>query len=526
MKHAKKLASLLLALVMVLGLATTAFAAGNDGSITISNATVGETYDVYKVFDLTYVEDAVAYSYTKTGENDALYTALTSGASPFTLTPTTTENVYNVSLKEGKTAAEVSAFLKANEANLTKTAGPVEATTNEVKFANLPYGYYYITSSLGSVVTIDSAKKDVTVIDKNQKPGWDPEDPENPDESGETGKFVAAATTNDQGQTVAGDYGKTSTAAINDTAYFKINAFAPKYAGDKLVATYKFVDTLAAGFTYNKDLTVKLGETTLNAGTDYTVSVEGQTITVVVNAGTIASYPVEAHLSITYSAKVDAEAVYDNTNTAKMSWTVYPNNTDGDPDPGKPPYDPNDPQNPSTDPKDPKNPGESKTDTYVFGFKVQKYKESVADANKLTGAKFKLYDAATGGKEIPVVKLSDGVYRVAVAGETGVVIEAGAAQIFGLDAKTYYLEETEAPAGYNILTARVPVEIKADTETEDNVDNNGILNSTIDVINNAGALLPSTGGMGTTLFYVIGGLLVVCAAVLLVTRKRMRRTER
>ena len=157
----------------------------------------------------------------------------------------------------------------------------------------------------------------------------------------------------------------------------------------------------------------------------------------------------------------------------------------------------------------------------MFGFNVQKYKESVADANKLTGAKFKLYDAATDGNEIPVVKVSDGVYRVAVAGETGVEIEAGAAQIFGLDEKTYYLEETVAPAGYNILTERVAVAIVADTVNAD-----GILNSKINVINNAGALLPSTGGMGTTLFYVIGGLLVVCAAVLLVTRKRMRRAER
>lgn len=519
MKHAKKLASLLLALVMVLGLATTAFAAGNDGTITISNATVGETYAVYKVFDLTYEGDAVAYSYTKTGESNALYTALTSETSPFTLTTvTTTDNVYSVSLKAGKTAADVSKFLTDNKTLLTQTGDTKTANSATVTFENLPYGYYYITSSVGTVVTIDSAKKDVTVIDKNQTPGWDPKDPQKPDESGEQGKFVAAAEN--------GTYGKTSTAAIGDTAYFKINAFAPKYAGDKLVATYKFVDTLTDGFTYNKDLKVMLGGTGLTKDTDYTVSVNGQTITVVVNAGTIASYPVEAHLSITYSATVDKDAVYDNTNTVDMSWTVYPNKDNGDPDPDQPPYDPNDPENPSEDPKDPENPGESKTDTYVFGFNVQKYKKSVADANKLTGAKFKLYDAATGGKEIPVVMVSTGVYRVAVAGETGVEIEAGAAQIFGLDAKTYYLEETEAPAGYNILTARVPVEIKADTKTEDNVDNNGILNSKINVINNAGALLPSTGGMGTTLFYVIGGLLVACAAVLLVVKKRMGRAAR
>ena len=521
MKHVKKLASLLLALVMILSLATTAFAAGNDGSITISNATVGETYAVYKVFDLTYVGDAVAYSYAKTSDTDALYTALTGDTSPFTLTATTTEDVYNVSLKDGKTAADVSEFLKNNEEKLTKTAGPVEATTNEVKFENLPYGYYYITSSLGTVVTIDSAKKDVTVIDKNQEPGWDPEDPENPDDTGEQGKFVATS--------ADGDFAKTSTAAINDTAYFKINAYAPKYAGDKQVATYKFVDTLVDGFTYNNDLTVKQGETTLNAGTDYTVSVEGQTITVVVNAGTITNYPVEAHLSITYSATVDEDAVYDNTNTVDMSWTVYPNDpttgkpdTDNDPDdPTDDPYDPNDPQNPSEDPKDPENPDPSKTDTYVFGFNVQKYKEAATEGNELTDAKFKLYASADGDDEILVVMVSTGVYRVAVEGETGVEIEAGAAKIFGLDAKTYYLEETVAPAGYNILTERVPVPI-----TDGNVDDNGILKSTIDVINNAGALLPSTGGMGTTLFYVIGGLLVTGAVVLLVAKKRMSQAER
>lgn len=525
MKHVKKLASLLLALGMVLGLATTAFAAGNDGSITISNATVGETYAVYKVFDLTYTNDAVAYSYTKTGVTDALYPALTDESSPFTLTATTTENDYNVSLKDGKNAAVVSKFLTDNKDLLTQTGETQTAASSEVKFENLPYGYYYITSSLGTVVTIDSAKKDVTVIDKNQTPGWDPEDPSNPDESGEQGKFVATA--------ADGTYGKTSTAAIGDTAYFKINAYAPKYAGDKLVAAYTFTDTLADGFTYNDDLKVTLGDAELTKDTDYTVSVsaDGQTITIVVNAGSIDNYPVEAHLSITYSATVDEDAVYDNANTVSMNWTVYPNDGNGDPDPDQPPYDPNDPTDPNypgEDPKDPENPGNSQTDTYVFGFNIQKYKESAEAGNELTGAKFKLYDAATDGNEIPVVKVPDGVYRVASVEETSAEdfvsaeIEAGTARIFGLDAKTYYLEETVAPDGYNILTERQEVTISS----EANDHTTGIQNDTTAVINNAGTLLPSTGGMGTTLFYVIGGLLVVAAAVLLITKKRMSQAER
>lgn len=518
MNTTKKLVSILLTLVMLLSLTATAFATGtgSDGSITISNATVGAKYAIYKVFDLTYSDDGVAYSYTKTGESDALYAALTGEGSPFTLTPTTTTDVYNVSLKAEKTAADVSAFLKTNADNLTQVGDTKEAENATVTFDGLDYGYYYITSSLGAVVTVNSTTPNVTVIDKNQAPGWDPEDPEKPDESGETGKFVANAET--------GTYGKTSTAAINDTAYFKINAYAPKYAGDKLVSTYVFTDTLADGFTFKNDIAVKLGENALASDTDYSVNVDGQKITVTVNAGTIADYPVEAHLSITYSADVDTDAVYDNTNTVSMSWTVYPNDDDGKPDKDKEPYDPNDPNNPDKDPEDPDKPGDSDTDTYVFGFMLQKYKESAAAGNELTGAKFKLYADATGGTAIELVKVSDGVYRVAGTNEQGTTteIEAGFAQIFGLDAKTYYLEETVAPAGYNILTERVAVAISSDAEYH----TNGIMNDTNNIINNAGTLLPSTGGMGTTLFYVLGSLLAVCAVVLLIAKRRMTRAER
>lgn len=524
MKKIKKLASFLLALGMIFALSATAFAV-DDGSITINNATVGASYSVYKVFDLTYSDanGTVAYSYTSTGTGDALYDALADDASPFTLAATTTENVYAVSLKEGKTATDVSTFLKNNESLLAQTAEKTAASTTVV-FDNLPYGYYYITSSLGTVVTIDSAMPNATVIDKNQKPGWDPEDPENPDESGNTGKFVA--------EDANGPYDKTSTAAIGDTAYFKINAYAPKYAGDKLVDTYTFTDTLDAGFTFNNDLKVTMNGTELTQDTDYTVTPDNaaNTITVVVKAGTIANYPTDAHLSITYSAKVDKDAVYDNTNTVSMSWKVYPNDSNGDPDKNKDPYDPNNPDDPNypkdpddptqpapKDPNDPSNPSESQTDTYTFGFNIQKYKEEAKEGNELTGAKFKLYDAETGGNEIAVVKNDDGTYRVAEAGETGVEIEAGSATIKGLDATTYYLEETVAPDGYNKLDSRVAVAISsADSDHGD-----GIQNKTTDVVNKSGSLLPSTGGIGTTIFYVLGGVLVVGAGVLLIVRKRM-----
>ena len=106
------------------------------------------------------------------------------------------------------------------------------------------------------------------------------------------------------------------------------------------------------------------------------------------------------------------------------------------------------------------------------------------------------------------------------ATNTIVTLETGKINIKGLDKKTYYLEETKAPGGYNKLKQRVQVNLtngslKADA---DNTFNNGV-----QVENKSGTTLPSTGGMGTTLFYVVGGLLMVCAVVLLVTKKRMEK---
>ena len=129
--------------------------------------------------------------------------------------------------------------------------------------------------------------------------------------------------------------------------------------------------------------------------------------------------------------------------------------------------------------------------------------------NPLAGAKFKLYvldgAAETGYKEIPVVKNADGTYRPAVGTETGVEIEAGTATVKGLDPElTYYVKETEAPAGYVMIE-----------------DYKVVANGEVTVVNVKGDELPETGGMGTTLFYTLGGMMVAAAAVLLVTKKRM-----
>lgn len=147
----------------------------------------------------------------------------------------------------------------------------------------------------------------------------------------------------------------------------------------------------------------------------------------------------------------------------------------------------------------------------------------------LNGAKFKLYETKTSDTALRFVKNADGSYRVALDTENGenvtdTIVVNGKVHISGLDKVNYWLDETLAPDGYNKLTERQEVKLSegsqnATLETGATTWAEG--NGGVVVENNAGTVLPSTGGMGTTLFYVIGGGLMVAAVVLLVTKKRM-----
>jgi len=171
-----------------------------------------------------------------------------------------------------------------------------------------------------------------------------------------------------------------------------------------------------------------------------------------------------------------------------------------------------------------------KAEVTTYKFEFVKTKETTGEDKYpiLDGAEFKLYTHPTGGVEIKVVKEAEGIYRVATEGETGVVITTkdGKATIKGLSAGTYYLEETNAPDGYNELSGREVVVIgdanktlvgviDSDIYTKDDADTH--------IINKTGAVLPETGGFGTTMFILIGGGLMLCTGILLVTKKRMEK---
>lgn len=456
MKNMKKILALLLATVMVMAMsisvmAQTVTVGEGDGSITIMNAAQGEEYAIYKLFDATQSAAGISY---KVPEGKAIE----ADNAWFTV-----DAAGNVLTKEGAdiTSEEFKTWAVGFG---TQVGTTVKAEDNTVKFDKIPYGYYYVASSLGALLTVNSTYPDGEVIDKNDT------EPVIPGDGAK--KIVKSDNTT----------ADTDTAKIGDTVNFRIAFKATNYeTKDKVtkqITQYTITDTPDALDIDSDSVVIKVGDKTLVKDTDYTLTGK---MTIVIkwadeNGKTIYDSP--SDVEITYSAKVLKEAA---DGDAANSATITYNDKDV---PG----------------------GDTTVKNYSFTLK-----KVDGEGNKLDGAKFRLYDAKTAGTEIAVVKDGD-AYRVAVEGETGVEIEAGEVVIKGLKGNTsYFLEETKAPEGYNILTERQEVKLGED-------------NSTVaSVTNNAGAQLPSTGGIGTTMFYIVGSVLVIGAAVVLISRRRMAR---
>lgn len=514
MKTMKKLISLLLALAMVMALGVVTASAASDGSVTVRNAISDEKYNIYKVFDLTYsgtdqeVPDTgttpssfagkVAYTYQKDTSSieDKLYTALTAVGSPFTLTETATtatDNVYTVTLKTGKTEQDIATFLSSNQSNL-KSAGDqkIADNTKEVKWENLPYGYYYITSSVGATVTIDSTLKDVVVEDKNSLPKHE--------------KKEAVGTK----PSAANGYDKDAVdVQVGDTIWYQVEVTIGKGTDKDIIIS----DTMSNGLTLQTGIEVFNGDSTtpLTVETEYTLNTnpgDGKTFILTLKADYVKTLSENDKIYIRYSAIVNEKAVTDTdatveTNKSSLKYSEQPEVTD-----------------------------EVTATTYKFQLnKVD------GDGAALLGATFELYrGAAAGGDKVSFVTVSSGetdtaVIRVATASDTDTSTEIKLTAdglnktkviIEGLGKESYTLREVTPPAGYN---AAGDVEISGSlvkidgsiTEASGETAASGV----VTVTNQSGDELPSTGGIGTTIFYVVGSILLVGAGILLVTRKRM-----
>ncbi|MBE6541124.1 MAG: LPXTG cell wall anchor domain-containing protein [Ruminococcaceae bacterium] len=592
----KKFLSLIMAIALVLSLCITVSAdeettnpPANTGSITITNATIDQTYKVYKIFSASYDDTtssnkAVSYII----DEDCPYADILLGKTAPLPSGKKLSDYFNyventgaVTKKDATVDSELIAYLtEVVDQDTTKFEAEIKATESKITFTGLDYGYYLITSTLGTVVTINSTTPSVSVIDKNQKPAVGFE------------KLIQTGT-DDNGNPTWDTY---NTASVGEKVTYKITFKATNYDGSALIKYYSIHDTF--GTAIYPDFTsieLTVGGETLDKGyylchmapgtstghkseakigtwdgesndaewylvqvsdTEFRISipwldghsleaVTGSTITThkLNFATTTSKFTSPIDVTLTYDAVIEANAdigggaTTNLINTARVSWVTEHDNTFA---------------------------SYSQVYTNVYGLGL--IKEDGSTHANLAGAEFKLYKDQSCTDDINVIPTGiEGVYIVdsTVAHDginhdtvqdsrtyygfdegataTNLVVSQvnGRLVILGLKEGTYYLKETKAPDGYNSLAHPVSIEVSAantagfsifadasgevaDIQQEDGVHTEHIYRvASLTVENSQGVELPSTGGTGTMLLITIGSIVAMAFAVLLITHKKM-----
>jgi len=632
MKRIKRLASLMLALVMAMAMTVTAFAAdNNEHTITVTQNAADKTehtYDAYQIFagDLAEKEGKMVLSniiWGKGVNGDALLAALQADET-FNVVGENKTNAF-ADCKEAADVAKVlsgeafassdvststltDAFARVAENNLTDVVAGTATGTGNVEITVTGSGYYLVKDQNGTVDTANGAYTrfmlevvgDATATVKSEVP------------SGDKKVYIDDVTTGDA-----------NNASIGSHVSYEITSKVPNHVGYNY---YYFImnDTLSEGLTFDgpDSVAVKVGDTVLVQGTDYYVYTENVAPkTFRLAFADIMKYDVGADIVVTYSATINDKAVIGTTGNPNTWNLQYSNNPDDTFD-GERPDDQNKPGLPLDETNEAlgQTPDE-KTLTYVTELDITKYANEVLEANLLAGAEFTLtgtskqvvlntvdyYEASENGTyyllldgtytetaptgteyvEIGVgtaetttgyIKNADGEYVIPTDtgdynGATLYKLVKGTADKYadvntkytkktatettyvdadvsiemttGADGKIYFkdlgageyiLTETVTPAGFNTLEPiKITISFTPPASVTDGTEkctwkvtaegltftDNGSGVFATDIVNKSGSLLPSTGGIGTTIFYVVGGILVVAAGILLVTKKRM-----
>lgn len=628
MKRIKRIASLLLALVMVIAMALPVMAAdNNEHKITVSQNTADKTehtYEAYQIFkgDLAEKDGKKVLSNIEWGagvNGDALLTALKTDEElkDAFASCTTAAQVAEVLGGEafGSSNVQISTltdnFARVAENNLTTTVAGFAKGTGNVEITVTGSGYYLVKDQNGTVDTANGAYTrfmlevvgDAAATVKSDVP------------SGDKKVYIDDETTGDA-----------NNASIGSHVSYEITSKVPNHVGYNY---YYFImnDTLSEGLTFDgvKSVAVKVGDKVLVQGTDYYVYTgdDAAPKTFRLAFADIMKYTVGADIVVTYSATVNDKAVIGTTgnpNTWNLQYSNNPDDTfdgerpDGENTPGLPADEENEALGQTPD---------EKTLTYVTELDITKYANSVAEDHLLAGAEFTLtgtskqvvlntvdyYEASENGTyyllldgtytetaptgteyvEIGVgtkdtttgyIKNDAGEYVVptdksAYVGATLYKLVKGTAEKYAdvntkyekktatettyvdadvsiemttgedgkisfkdLGAGTYTLTETVTPEGFNtlepidiVISFRGPEVVNTGDEpgfwamtwNGESIEGGETGIFAQDVINNSGSLLPSTGGIGTTIFYVVGAILVIGAGVMLVVKKRMSR---
>lgn len=499
-KAIKKLLAALLAVAMLCAMAVPAFAASssNDGKITINNAVSGQTYTIYRILELEYDQTNNAYRYTAVAAWNAFINTRSSDLKVDNATGTVTwvnsdknnnsSAIQNFADAAGKWASD----------NTIANDGSQKASGSTVTFTNLPLGWYLVVSSLsnGAICSIGTTDKEVTINEKNGAPTVD--------------KEVLEDSTN--------TYGKGNDADVGDTVTFR--ATIKVTDGDP--KNYVLHDKMSDGLTFKGITSVTRTNAgtstsdTLNENTHYTLK-QGAGVTVDPNCTFELAFKENVLkpndvVVVEYTAVINEKAVIGSTGNPNEATLEYKDGTRGT---------------------------SSSTKTYTWKIDIYKYFQDSAGTKKpLKDATFVLYRQNSSNTpeyaKISADKIEWGTEKEQATPLTS--DKEGKIAISRLDADTYYLEETKAPTGYNPLTSPIEIKIEHSTMnetsasatitykqqgTEDSATNITSTENRVEVENKTGTTLPSTGGMGTTLFYVVGGGLMVAAIVLLVTKKRM-----
>lgn len=470
-KALKKLMAAMLAVAMVMAMAVPAFAAGNPGKITIDNAVTGQKYTIYKILDLETNEDYTSYKYTPAAEWDT-FIRTGAGSSYFSVDA---NNV--VTWKDGvaeSAAADLAAAAKAELTGKTAVAEKIAAGSS-LTFDDLELGYYLVVSDLnnGVLCSLGTTKPTAEIKEKNGQPTIDKEV-----EHG------------------SGSYGSANDATVGDT----VNYLVTINVTDGNPVNYVMHDKMSSGLAFDGKVTVKVNGTLITEGYELvTETDDGDTFDVKFTNGTLKTNDV---VTIEYSATLTKDAVVGSTGNDNKSTLEYGEHNRVD----------------------------STTRTYTWSFNIFKFFKDGQDEKALAGAEFVLYRKNgesveyaqfDGDKIIGWTTEESAAGKRVSDGQKNIVVE-------GLANGTYYLKETKAPTGFNLLAEDVVIQITAENWSLNGAPTAKVLyneteaeGGTVKVENKAGTTLPSTGGIGTTIFYVIGGGLMVAAAVLLVTKKRM-----
>lgn len=482
--------------------------------LTITGTKTGHTYGAYQIFkgDL----DGTTLSNIKWGDGvntTGLIAALKADetlSSLFTSLDADTAEAADVAKAiENATAAQTDAFAQVIGQKLGTASKTVTSSDPNTVISELPAGYYLIKDT-AAVSGHDAATKFIIRIvkDTTAEP--------------KSGVPTVEKKLQDNDDGVADQWQDAADYDIGESVPFKLTGTMPSKIADYKTYKYIFHDTLSAGLTFNNDVVVKIGETTIDAS-KYTVTASGTNIDIAFTDIKSCGVDVSASSVVTveYSAKVNENAVVGlpgNPNDVYLEFSNNPNQG-GEGETGTTPPD----------------------KVVVFTYELDVTKVDGEDTTvTLKDAEFKL---SHNGKWLVV---ENGKVKEWVASEDNASTlktdANGKIAIVGLDEGTYSLKETKAPSGYNLISTPIELVISADDlhDVEYTGSNaadvltaiklndvagdtsTGIVNTQVE--NNKGSVLPETGGIGTTIFFVGGGIIVAAAAILLIAKMR-KKTE-